>query len=257
MFHVVIPARYASIRLPGKPLLLIGGKPLIQWVWERAMASGAASVMVATDDERILAAATAFGAECIMTSTRHASGTDRIAEVAQLKQLADDDIVVNLQGDEPLMPASVISEVAAALRAGIDIATAVAPITALTEFLDPNCVKALRARDGLALYFSRAPVPWPRDATQSGATATPAAFAGAWRHVGIYAYRVGRLLEFARWPPSFLEITEKLEQLRALEGGMKIQLVTLAAAPPAGVDTLADLQRVRETIGRRPGSSGA
>ena len=247
MFHVVIPARYSSLRLPGKPFLPIAGKPLIQWVWERAVASGAASVTVATDDERIRGAASGFGAECVMTSALHASGTDRIAEVARLKGYAASDIVVNLQGDEPLMPAAVIAEVAAALRPGIDIATAVAPIATLAEFLDANCVKALRAGDGLALYFSRAPVPWPRDSLSDG---QPAVFAGTWRHVGIYAYRVSSLLEFAGWSPTFLESTEKLEQLRALEGGMKIHLVALRQTPPAGVDTAEDLQRVRALIAR-------
>ena len=252
MFHVVIPARYASLRLPGKPLLPIAGKPLIRWVWERAVASGADSVIVATDDERIRSAAAGFGAECVMTSALHASGTDRIAEVARLRQFAGDDIVVNLQGDEPLMPAAVIADVARALRPGIDIATAVAPITTLDEFLDPNCVKALRARDGLALYFSRAPVPWPRDSQCDG---RPAAFAGAWRHIGLYAYRAARLLEFAARPASFLETIEKLEQLRALECGMRIHLITLTAAPPAGVDTPEDLHRVREWIGRERAAS--
>jgi len=248
MFHVVIPARYAASRLPGKPLLLIGGRPLIQWVWERAMASGAASVIVATDDERIRGAASSFGAECIMTSNAHASGTDRIAEVARLRGFAPDAVVVNVQGDEALMPAAVIREVAQALQPGVDIATAVAPIASLAEFLDPNCVKALRAHDGRALYFSRAPVPWPRDAVSGG---QPSVFAGAWRHIGIYAYRVASLLEFAGRAPTFLENTERLEQLRALEGGMNIQLVTFGAAPPPGVDTVEDLERVRALIARQ------
>jgi 3-deoxy-manno-octulosonate cytidylyltransferase (CMP-KDO synthetase) len=247
MFHVVIPARYAASRLPGKPLRDIGGKPLIQWVWERARASGAASVTVATDDERIRVAAANFGAECIMTSTQHASGTDRIAEVVRARGWAAQDIVVNLQGDEPMMPASVIAEVAAALQAGpaFDIATAVAPIGTLAEFLDASCVKALRALDGRALYFSRAPVPWPRDGVADG---RPTVFAGAWRHIGIYAYRVNTLLEFAAWPPTSLEATESLEQLRALEHGMSIYLVTLAESPPAGVDTPEDLERVRARL---------
>jgi 3-deoxy-manno-octulosonate cytidylyltransferase (CMP-KDO synthetase) len=248
MFHVVIPARYAASRLPGKPLLLIDGRPLIQWVWERAVASGAVSVIVATDDERIRVAASSFGAECIMTSAAHASGTDRIAEVARLRGFAPDAVVVNVQGDEALMPAAVIREVAQALRPGVDIATAVAPIASLAEFLDPNCVKALRANDGRALYFSRAPVPWPRDALRAG---QPSVFAGAWRHIGIYAYRVASLLEFAGRPPTFLENTERLEQLRALEGGMNIQLVTLGAAPPPGVDTAEDLEHVRALIARQ------
>jgi 3-deoxy-manno-octulosonate cytidylyltransferase (CMP-KDO synthetase) len=161
--------------------------------------------------------------------------------------LPADAIVVNLQGDEAAMPAGVISSVAQALHeaAGRDIGTAVAPIQSLEEFLDPNCVKALRARDGRALYFSRAPVPWPRDDTSAG---RPASYAGAWRHIGIYAYRVRSLLQFAAWPPTPLETTEKLEQLRALEHGMHIHLVALAKAPPAGVDTPADLERVRAAL---------
>jgi 3-deoxy-manno-octulosonate cytidylyltransferase (CMP-KDO synthetase) len=247
MFHVVIPSRFAASRLPGKPLLMIGDRPLIQWVWQRARASGAASVIVATDDARIVDAARGFGADCLMTSAQHASGTDRIAEVARAKGFAAGDIVVNLQGDEPMMPAGVVNAVAEALRARphIDIATAVAPIHSLAEFLDPNCVKALRARDGRALYFSRAPVPWPRDRIAAG---QPNDFAGAWRHIGIYAYRVRSLLQFAAWPPTPLEETERLEQLRALEHGMQIHLVALSEAPPAGVDTAEDLQRVRAGI---------
>src|SRR5271154_2669581 len=164
MFHVVIPARFGASRLPGKPLLVIGERPLIQWVWECAQASGAASVIIATDDVRVFDSATRFGADCLMTSPRHASGTDRIAEVVRAKSFAADEVVVNLQGDEPMMPPAVIDEVAESLltRPHIDIATAVAPILTLPEFLDPSCVKALRALDGQALYFSRAPVPWPR-----------------------------------------------------------------------------------------------
>jgi 3-deoxy-manno-octulosonate cytidylyltransferase (CMP-KDO synthetase) len=235
------------MRLPGKPLLKIGEWPLIQWVWRSAVASGAASVIVATDDERIRVAASGFGADCLMTSAHHASGTDRIAEVVRARAFAADDIVVNLQGDEPAMPAAVVSEVAQSLRdvAARDMASAVAPIESLREFLDPNCVKALRANDGRALYFSRAPVPWPRDSVAAG---VPTSFAGAWRHIGIYAYRVRSLLQFAAWPPTPLETTEKLEQLRALEHGMRIHLVTLAHAPPAGVDTPADLERVRALL---------
>jgi 3-deoxy-manno-octulosonate cytidylyltransferase (CMP-KDO synthetase) len=247
MFHVVIPARFSATRLPGKPLADIGGRPLIQWVWECARASGAASVIVATDDERVQTAARGFGADCQLTARTHASGTDRIAEVARARGLKPEDIVVNLQGDEPMMPPSVVTSVAEALLARplVDIATAAAPIQTLKEFLDPNCVKALRARDGRALYFSRAPVPWPRDSVAGG---RPAAFNGAWRHIGIYAYRVRSLLEFAAWPPTPLEATEKLEQLRALEYGMRIHLLALAEAPPAGVDTPEDLERVRASI---------
>ena len=247
MFHVVIPARFAATRLPGKPLLQIHGRPLIQWVWECARASGADSVIVATDDERIHEAAGGFGADSVLTSAAHASGTDRIAEVARARGFAEADIVVNLQGDEPLMPASVLEQLAACLRERplTDIATAVAPVQSLAEFLDPNCVKALRALDGRALYFSRAPVPWPRDRTQAG---RPAAFAGAWRHVGIYAYRVRSLLEFAARPPTPLELSEQLEQLRALETGMSIHLMQLGEAPAPGVDTEQDLERVRQIL---------
>jgi 3-deoxy-manno-octulosonate cytidylyltransferase (CMP-KDO synthetase) len=247
LFHVIIPARFGSTRLPGKPLLLIGARPLIQWVWQSAVDSGAASVLVATDDERIRAAALKFGADCVMTSPNHVSGTDRIAETVHAKGFAPDDIVVNLQGDEPMMPADVIARVAQALREteGSEISTAVAPVQSLREFLDPNCVKALRARDGRALYFSRAPVPWPRD---SIAAERPVSFDGAWRHIGIYAYRVHSLLRLAAWPPTPLEMTEKLEQLRALEHGMHIHLVTLAQSPPAGIDTPEDLERVRGAL---------
>jgi 3-deoxy-manno-octulosonate cytidylyltransferase (CMP-KDO synthetase) len=249
MFHVVIPARFAATRLPGKPLLPVGGRPLIQWVWERARASGAASITIATDDERIRLAASAFGADCVMTSADHASGTDRMAEVARVRRWGATELVVNVQGDEPLIPPALIARVAEELaaRPQIDIATAVAPITRTEEFLDPGSVKALRALDGRALYFSRAPVPWPRDSSPG---AVPSACAGAWRHIGIYAYRLRSLLEFAAWPPTALETIERLEQLRALEHGMSIHLVELAEAPPPGVDTPEDLQRVRTMLER-------
>jgi 3-deoxy-manno-octulosonate cytidylyltransferase (CMP-KDO synthetase) len=247
VFHVIIPARFGSTRLPGKPLLEIGDRPLIQWVWRSALDSGAASVLIATDDERIRAAALKFGADCVMTSPHHVSGTDRIAESVRARGLPADAIVVNLQGDEPLMPAEVIARVAQGLRdvAGAEISTAAAPIRSLREFLDPNCVKALRDPDGRALYFSRAPVPWPRD---SIAAERPASFVGAWRHIGIYAYRVRSLLQFAAWPPTPLETTEKLEQLRALEHGMHVHVVILPDSPPAGVDTREDLERARASL---------
>ena len=220
---------------------------MIQWVWERAQASGARSVIIATDDERIRAAGQAFGADCAMTSAQHASGTDRVAEVVRQRGFGADDIVVNLQGDEPMMPPAVLGAVAAALRdrPHVDIATPVAPVASPGEFLDPACVKALRAGDGRALYFSRAPVPWPRDSVIQG---LPTQYSGAWRHVGIYAYRGHSLLRFAAWPPTFLEQTEKLEQLRALEQGMHVHLVILSETPPAGVDTPEDLARVRSLL---------
>jgi 3-deoxy-manno-octulosonate cytidylyltransferase (CMP-KDO synthetase) len=246
-FHVVIPARFGASRLPGKPLADIGGRPLIQWVWQRARDSGAASVMLATDDERIREAALQFGADVVMTSAQHTSGTDRIAEVVRARGLDLEDIVVNVQGDEPMMPAGVITAVAGALESmpRVDISTAAAPVQSLAEFLDPNCVKAVRAADGRALYFSRAPVPWPRDQVTDG---RPNGFEGALRHIGIYGYRVRSLLQFAEWVPTALEISEKLEQLRALEHGMHIHVVSLQAAPPAGIDTPQDLERVRALL---------
>ncbi|HEX4241339.1 MAG TPA: 3-deoxy-manno-octulosonate cytidylyltransferase [Steroidobacteraceae bacterium] len=249
MFHVVIPARYAATRLPGKPLIDIGGRTLIEWVWRRAKDSSAKSVIIATDDARIAEAARGFGADCLMTSAAHASGTDRIAEVARKKGFARADVVVNLQGDEPLMPARIIDIMAEALdeHPGTDISTAVTPVRSLPEFLDPNCVKALRAQDGAALYFSRAPVPWPRDRVEEG---RPVEFTGAWRHIGIYGYRAASLARFALLPATPLEQTEKLEQLRALENGMRIHLEPLAEAPPPGVDTPEDLERVRAVLGR-------
>ncbi len=248
MFHVVIPARYAAARLPGKPLLKIGGRPLIQWVWERAQACGAASVIIATDDERIAKAARAFGAECAMTRASHASGTDRVAEVVEQRGFADDEVIVNLQGDEPLIEPQLVADLAAALRerAEFDISTAVAPVGSLEEFLDPNCVKVVRAIDGRALYFSRAPLPWPREHSEA---ARPSSFKGAWRHLGIYAYRMRSLRRFTAASPTPLEQTEKLEQLRALEHGMRIYCLALPQAPPAGVDTPADLERLRAQLG--------
>jgi len=247
VFHVVIPARHGASRLPGKPLLPIHGRPLIQWVWERAQQSGADSVIIATDDVRIGEVVAGFGAEWVLTSPQHASGTDRVAEVARARSFLPDDVIVNLQGDEPMMPPAVIAGLASALasRPTTAIATAVAPIAKLDEFLDPNCVKALRALDGRALYFSRAPVPWPRDLSPGG---QPMTCDGALRHIGIYAYRVRSLLAFSAWPPTTLELTEKLEQLRALEHGMDIYLLMLDAPPPPGVDTAEDLQRVREAL---------
>ncbi|MGA2398305.1 MAG: 3-deoxy-manno-octulosonate cytidylyltransferase [Steroidobacteraceae bacterium] len=246
-FHVVIPARFGASRLAGKPLVDLAGRPLIRWVWECARASGAATVIVATDDARVRSVAATFGADVAMTSPQHISGTDRIAEVVRARGLLPEAIVVNLQGDEPLMPAAVPARVAAALAQHPEcgIATAAAPISSLADFLDPSCVKALRGGNGEALYFSRASVPWPRDKVVGG---RPSDFTHAWRHIGIYAYRVKSLLEFAGWPPTPLETVEKLEQLRALEHGMRVYVVALEEAPPAGVDTPEDLERVRALL---------
>jgi 3-deoxy-manno-octulosonate cytidylyltransferase (CMP-KDO synthetase) len=233
------------VRLPGKMLLPIGGKPLLQWVYERAAGVGAEQVLIATDDERIARAARAFGAAAVMTATTHPSGSDRIAEVARAGGWAAEDIVVNLQGDEPLMPAALVRQVAGLLESAprADIATLAAPIASVAELLDPNAVKVVCDPRGRALYFSRAPIPWNR----TGAAAGPASqtdASGARRHLGLYAYRVGALLRLAGLGPSALEVRESLEQLRALENGLAILVAD--ALEPAGpdVNTLADLERV-------------
>jgi 3-deoxy-manno-octulosonate cytidylyltransferase (CMP-KDO synthetase) len=242
---VVIPARHDSTRLPGKVLLPVGGKPLLQWVYERARSARAAEILIATDDERVIAAARAFGAEAALTSRTHASGSDRIAELARLRRWGAGDIIVNLQGDEPLMPAAPIEQVAAELhaRAQADIATLATPVESLEELLDPNVVKVVCDPQGMALYFSRAPIPWERDATSTG-HGTGRGFVGCLRHRGIYAYRVAALLRLAQLPVSPLEQREKLEQLRALENGLRIHVGTARERPGPDVNTHADLERV-------------
>ena len=245
MFRVVIPARYASARLPGKVLMSIGGKPMLQWVYERARASGAADVSIATDDPLILSAGHSFDAEVIMTSAAHASGTDRIAEVARKQGWPEDDIIVNVQGDEPLIPPALIRQVAGLLERypHADIATLATPIESLEEFLNPNAVKVVTDAQGRALYFSRAPIPWNRDGAHNG-IASQRVFAGARRHVGIYGYRVGALLRVAGLAPTALEITERLEQLRALENGLEIRVDDAAERPGPDVNTAEDFERV-------------
>ena len=243
MFRIVIPARFRSTRLPGKALVSIAGKPMIQWVYERAHRSQAAEVLIATDDERIAEAGRAFGAPVEMTDAAHQSGTDRIAEVARVKRWLANDIVVNVQGDEPLMPPALIDQVAGLLintpEAGM--ATLAAPLTLSEDLLDPNVVKVVSDAAGRALYFSRAPVPWNRDA---GARS----FSGARRHVGIYAYRVDALLRLASLPPTPLEQIEKLEQLRALENGIEIRVANAVEPPGPDVNTQEDLQRVASRL---------
>ena len=252
-FKVVIPARYASARLPAKPLLDIGGRPMIQWVIDAALKSGADEVLVATDDERIAAVAVAPNSGrsiAVMTGTNHLSGTDRIAEVASQRGWDKRTIVVNVQGDEPLLPAALVGQVAALLdrHADADIATLSTPVTNLHEFLDPNVVKVVTAQNGAALYFSRAPIPWTREGAPQGLT-SQSTFAGAQRHLGIYAYRVDALQRVTALPPAELELTEKLEQLRALQAGMKLVVAVASVPPPAGVDTESDLIRVRAVLG--------
>jgi 3-deoxy-manno-octulosonate cytidylyltransferase (CMP-KDO synthetase) len=222
--------------------LTIAGKPMIQWVYERARASRAHEVLIATDDLLIVSAAHSFDAETVMTSTDHESGTDRIAEVARLQGWADTDIVVNVQGDEPVIPPALIDQVAALLEAhpSAQIATLATPITSLAEFMDPNAVKVVTDTEGRALYFSRAPIPWDRDGTKS--------LAGARRHVGIYGYRVSGLLRMASLQRTALEQLEKLEQLRALENGLEIRVADSVEQPGPDVNTAADLERVTSLL---------
>jgi 3-deoxy-manno-octulosonate cytidylyltransferase (CMP-KDO synthetase) len=250
-FHVVIPARFASTRLPGKPLLDIGGKTMIQRVVEQACASGADEVLVATDDERIAAAVhdprRPERAIAIMTDAALPSGTDRVAAVAEARGWDADTVVVNVQGDEPFLPPALVGQAAGLLERdpAAGIATLAVPVESLADFLDPNVVKVVTAADGAALYFSRAPIPWSRDGAQAGLT-SQGQFAGALRHVGLYAYRVGVLREITRWPPSGLELLERLEQLRALEHGIRIAVGVCTERPAPGVDTAADLDRARQ-----------
>lgn len=250
-FVVAIPARYASTRLPGKPLLPIAGEPMIVHVARRAREAGAAQVVIATDDRRIADAVAALGFEVCMTSPEHASGTDRLAECAQRCGWADECIVVNLQGDEPLCPPSAIRTVARTLAAtGAHIATLATPIHTTAELFDPNAVKVVCDAAGNALYFSRAPIPWHRDAFARDRITLPAGT--TWlRHLGLYAYTAAVLRRFAQTPASQFETTESLEQLRALELGWRIAVAVSQAPLPAGVDTPADLERVDALLSPR------
>lgn len=245
-FTVIIPARYGSTRLPGKPLLDIGGKPMIQHVWEQAGASAAERVVIATDHDDVASVCAAFGAQVCLTRENHESGTDRLQEVVTQLQLAEDAIVVNVQGDEPLIPPALIDQVAVNLAAypQAGIATLGEAIHDPETLFNPNAVKVVASQLGMALYFSRAPIPWCRDEWAGGSRELPSA-APFMRHIGIYAYRVGFLHQFVTWPMGQLERLEKLEQLRAMENGVAIHIAAAAAAMPAGVDTQADLERVR------------
>jgi 3-deoxy-manno-octulosonate cytidylyltransferase (CMP-KDO synthetase) len=244
-FRIVIPARYGASRLPGKPLVDLGGKSLIARVWEQATASGASEVVVATDDERVLNHCRKLGADVALTAAHHQSGTDRIAEVARERGWQADSIVVNLQGDEPCMPPSLIHQVAEALLrdADIQMATIATPITDAGALFDPHVVKVVTAADGAALYFSRAPVPWHRDEFLRGRGRLPRGTTFL-RHIGLYAYRVGFLERFVAWPPAPLETAESLEQLRVLWHGERIHVALAAALPGPGVDTADDVQAV-------------
>ncbi len=250
-FVVVIPARFGSSRLPGKPLADIGGAPMVVRVLQRCQQSSASRVLVATDDERIATVVEAAGGEVVMTRADHPSGTDRLQEVATQLQLPDDAILVNVQGDEPLIPAAVIEQVARNLAANshCDIATLCEPIESAADLFNANIVKAVFDQSGRALYFSRAPVPWHRDAFSAGQVDSlpPGSW---WRHIGMYAYRVGLLHRFVQWLPAALETTEALEQLRAMANGASIHIEPACEAVPGGVDTAADLQRVQALFAR-------
>ncbi|WP_201276819.1 3-deoxy-manno-octulosonate cytidylyltransferase [Microbulbifer sp. ALW1] len=245
-FDVIIPARYASSRLPGKPLAEIAGKPMVQRVYERASESSAERVVVATDDMRVAEAVRAFGGEVCMTSPEHASGTDRLQEVARNLAVADDRILVNVQGDEPLIPPAVIDQVARNLaeNTSAGVATLAEPITSTEDFLNPNIVKVVAEASGLARYFSRAPIPWPRDAFAREPGSLPEGL-NPRRHIGIYAYRAGLLNLFVSWPMAPIEQFEALEQLRFLYNGHAIHLADACEEVPGGVDTEQDLNRMR------------
>lgn len=248
-FTVVIPARYQSTRLPGKPLADIGGKPMIQWVHEQALQAGADKVIVATDDSRVEQAVKAFSGEVCMTSPDHESGTERLAEVVEKMSIPDDHIIVNVQGDEPLIPPSIIAQVANNLaNSQAPMATLAVEIEDEAEVFNPNAVKVITDKDGYAMYFSRATIPWDRDnfAARPQAIVQP-----LMRHIGIYAYRAGFINTYINWQPTALEKIECLEQLRVLWYGEKIHIEVAKEAPAAGVDTPEDLEVVRNIIANR------
>ena len=239
-FVVVIPARYASERLPGKPLREIAGKTMLQHVFERGTESAAREVLIATDDQRIFDAANAFGASVQITSSDHRSGTERLAEVSEILNWPDEQIVVNLQGDEPKMPADLINQCAALLDdQSVDMATLASPITSKADYENPNIVKVVSDDGGNALYFSRSPIPYSRNENTD-----ELAIKTAMHHHGIYAYRCGTLRMIVTAERSDLEACEQLEQLRALSIGLKIKVATALSRPPAGVDTEEDLAEI-------------
>lgn len=251
-YSVVIPARYASTRLPGKPLLDIAGLPMIQHVWAQARQSSAQQVVIATDDPRIFEVCQGFRAEVVMTRPDHESGTDRLAEVVAQLGLTPEHIVVNVQGDEPLIPPAVIDQVAANLAAHPQaaMATLAEPLTTAEALFNPNVVKVISNQQGMALTFSRAPLPWARDAFALAPNQMPLDVPYR-RHVGIYAYRAGFLADFVAWGPCALEQTERLEQLRALWHGCLIHVADACTPILAGVDTAEDLERVRHVLEAR------
>ena len=247
-FTVIIPARYASSRLPRKPLADIAGKPMIQHVWEKTQQAGANRVIIATDHEEIEQVAKTFGAEVCMTSTEHNSGTERLAEVIEKMAIADDEIIVNVQGDEPLIPPVIIQQVAQNLAENqVNMATLAVKLETKEELFNPNCVKVVTDQKGMALYFSRAAIPFARDYFADCNDAFVASQPYL-RHIGIYAYRAKFVNQYICWQPTVLEKLESLEQLRALWYGEKIHVELVKEAPQVGVDTLEDLERVRQIL---------
>jgi len=247
-YQIVIPARMASQRLPGKPLLSIAGRSLLEHVYRQACKSGAGGVVIATDDRKIRDAAAAFGAEALMTSQSHQSGSDRIAECADQLGWTDEQLIVNLQGDEPLMPPACLDQVAELLAGDpqADVASLFWPLDNVEEIDNPNAVKVVVSQSGHALYFSRSVVPYPRN--WSGTAAALESGISWKRHIGLYAYRASALRAFAAMQATPLEATEKLEQLRFLETGRRIRMEQACAFIPAGVDTPGDLERVRNIL---------
>lgn len=247
---VIIPARYASTRLPGKPLKLLAGKPMLQHVYERALESQAQEIIIATDDQRVVDAAEGFGAKVCMTSDQHNSGTDRIAEVIDHYDWQDDEILVNLQGDEPLMPATLINQVATGLAEHPDAVTSTlaTAVDTTQQIADENTVKVVIDEAGYALYFSRAAIPWVRGNMQWGQPVADDLQQHFLRHIGLYAYRAGFVREYIHWPVAPIEALESLEQLRILWHGKKIQVSIAAEVPPEGVDTEEDFQRMDKLL---------
>jgi 3-deoxy-manno-octulosonate cytidylyltransferase (CMP-KDO synthetase) len=251
-FVVIVPARLASTRLPRKPLADLAGEPMVVRVARRAAASGASRVVVATDSDEVLAACGRFGVAAVPTRADHPTGTDRLAEAVDALQLADETIVANVQGDEPLLPPEVVRRVAALLaqRPECAMATAAHPLTDAGEFFSPNVVKVVADAAGRALLFSRAPIPWARDAFAASRDRLPAGLP-AWRHVGLYAYRAGFLRRFPGLTRAPIEEQENLEQLRALWHGFGIAVLPLSEPLPPGVDTAEDLEKVRALLAGR------
>lgn len=251
-FTVIIPARYASSRLPGKPLADIAGKPMIQHVWEKAQQSGASRVVVATDNEDVAQAVHSFGGEVCMTSSQHNSGTERLAEVVEKLAIPDDEIIVNIQGDEPLIPPVIVSQVAQNLaNNGVNMATLAVKLADAEELFNPNVVKAVTDKNGNVLYFSRAAIPWNRDqfANLSAQQQKQLLLQDHYlRHIGIYAYRAGFIKQYVQWQPTTLEQIESLEQLRVLWYGEKIHVDLAKEVPAVGVDTAEDLEKVRSIL---------